>query len=262
MNAGRLDSAARERLHELLADRAVQGLSQDQQAELDRLLALAGGDDASFDLAAAAATLAFGEVLDEGQAGPLDSGLRAKILAGGLAVAERERAASFRRRPGRVAVWSAWLAAAAAIVLAVAGWWPRLAPGRKDLAAMRRALIDAATDELSLSFKPGPDPEGKAASGDLVWSERAQKGYMRLTGLPRNDPTKSQYQLWIFDGKQDERYPIDGGVFDIDVATGEAIVAIDARLRVVEPKLFAVTIEKPGGVVVSARERVVALAQM
>jgi anti-sigma-K factor RskA len=262
MSADRLDSAARERLDDLLADRAVQGLSLEQQAELDRLMAMAGADDATFDLAAAAATLAFDELLGEPQHEPLSAALRAKLLASGLAVAERERAASFARRPNRAAIWSGWLAAAAALVLAIVAWWPKLAPGRTNLVAMRQALIDTENDEISKAFEPGPDPEGKTTSGDLVWSEHAQRGYLRIAGLPKNDPTKSQYQLWIFDAKQDERYPIDGGVFDVDAATGQVIVPIDARLRVVEPKLFAVTIEKPGGVVVSARERVVALAQL
>jgi hypothetical protein len=262
MSADRLASAARERLNDLLADRAVQGLSREQQAELDRVLAMAGGDDETFVLAAAAATLAFEEVLGARAQEPLSAELRAKILAGGLEVAERERTASFARRPSRAAIWSGWLAATAALVLAIVAWWPKLSPVRANLATLRQSLIDAETDEISSSFKPGPDPEGKATSGDLVWSAHAQNGYLRLAGLPKNDPTKSQYQLWIFDAKQDERYPIDGGVFDVDVATGEVIVPIDARLRVVEPKLFAVTIEKPGGVVVSARERIVALAQL
>jgi anti-sigma-K factor RskA len=130
------------------------------------------------------------------------------------------------------------------------------------LAQQVQRLKDSEPDTISLSFKPGPDPDGKTVSGTLVWSAHAQKGYLRFRGLPKNDPSKGQYQLWIFDSKQDERYPIDGGIFDIDTATGEAIVAIDARLKVVEPKLFAVTIEKPGGVVVSSRDRIVALAQM
>ena len=51
---------------------------------------------------------------------------------------------------------------------------------------------------------------------------------------------------------------VDGGVFDI--GPGEVIVPIRAALPVTTPKLFAVTIEKPGGVVVSSRQRIVVTA--
>lgn len=59
--------------------------------------------------------------------------------------------------------------------------------------------------------------------------------------------------------------PVDGGVFEInaaraDAATGEVIVPVTAKLRVRGPTLFAVTVEKPGGVVVSPRERAALVA--
>jgi hypothetical protein len=41
----------------------------------------------------------------------------------------------------------------------------------------------------------------------------------------------------------------------------EVIVPIDAKVAVGEACLFAITVEKPGGVVVSERERIVLLAQ-
>jgi anti-sigma-K factor RskA len=103
--------------------------------------------------------------------------------------------------------------------------------------------------------KPG------AISGDIVWSGAEQKGYMRFRGMPVNDPTATTYQLWIFDEAQDEKYPVDGGVFDIN-KDGEVIVPIDAKINVRNPKLFAVTKEKPGGVVVSDRKGLIAVAKV
>lgn len=50
---------------------------------------------------------------------------------------------------------------------------------------------------------------------DVVWSTRAQRGVMRLIGLKSNDARRWQYQLWIFDKTRDQRYPVDGGVFDV-----------------------------------------------
>ncbi len=84
---------------------------------------------------------------------------------------------------------------------------------------------------------------------------------MRIEGLSANDPTVSQYQLWIFDEQRDERYPVDGGVFDIPVEGMEVLVPIRAAVQVERATLFAVTVERPGGVVVSDRERIVLVAQ-
>ncbi len=73
---------------------------------------------------------------------------------------------------------------------------------------------------------------------------------MRLRGLPANRAAVEQYQLWIVDPSRDER-PIDGGVFDIPGGVDEVIVPIDAKLRADKPTVFAITLEQPGGVVVS-----------
>lgn len=74
------------------------------------------------------------------------------------------------------------------------------------------------------------------------------------------DPAQRQYQLWFFDRNQDEKTPVDGGVFDI-TSDGEVIIPIRAKLRVAEAYLFAVTIEKPGGEW-SSRERLPLLAMV
>ena len=45
-------------------------------------------------------------------------------------------------------------------------------------------------------------------------------------------------------------------------ADGAVCVPIDARLPIGKPTLFAITVEKPGGVVVSKRERLPLLAKV
>jgi hypothetical protein len=172
-----------------------------------------------------------------------------------------------------------WLAAAAALALAAVGWWPRLAPQPAPLSpgpgpevqaptaseARDRLLRDSPGLVVASWVMPAPEtpdascPEGCA--GDIVWSNATQRGYMRFTGLARNDPTTSQYQLWIFDSNQPEETPVDGGVFDVS-EDGEVIIPIDAKLRIVDPTLFAVTVEKPGGVVRSERKRIPVLAKV
>ena len=103
--------------------------------------------------------------------------------------------------------------------------------------------------------------QDKNARGQVVWSDARQEGYMVFDGLPVNDPTKEQYQLWIFDTDREQNYPVDGGVFDIR-ADGKVTVPINARIPVDKAVRFAVTIEKPGGVVVSTRERLPVLAEV
>jgi len=124
----------------------------------------------------------------------------------------------------------------------------------------RARFLEAHPDRVVAAFNPGPDDAGEQVRGDVVWSDEAQTGFMRLEGLAPNDPTEAQYQLWIFDAARDERHPVDGGVFDVK-AGDEVVVPIDAKLPVDRPTLFAVTVEPPGGVVVSTRERLAAVAE-
>jgi hypothetical protein len=149
-----------------------------------------------------------------------------------------------------------WVVAAAAVVLAVLGWLPRRFPAPPS-------AVDHHQGYLALLEQSGVvNPEWDAtqlaqgASGDVAWSQSGQQGYLHIEGLTPNDPRIEQYQLWIFDG--DQEHPIDGGVFDL--RGGEAWIPIDPKLQVSSPTAFAVTIEKPGGVVVSDKERVVLLA--
>ena len=100
-----------------------------------------------------------------------------------------------------------------------------------------------------------------AAAGDVVWSDSMQEGYVRVSGVPKNDKNAYTYQLWIFDETQDPKTPIDGGTFDVN-EDGEVVIPIDARLKTRNPKAFAITMEKPGGVVVSKQEKVPAMAQV
>lgn len=255
-----------DRKNELLADRALQGLSELEARELETL---GGAGDESFDYAAGAAALA-----ELGELEAMPAGLAEKVLA-----QAKGKAASAPVRPEPVAHrprWDrgrtlGWLAAAAAAVVAVFGWMRpptivkdiqvvEVAPRVPTAAEARQALLAQATDVRTLSWSATPDPAAKGAEGDVVWSPSKQQGYMRIRGLAANDPRAQQYQLWIFDGTRDQRYPVDGGVFD--VKDGEVVVPIKAPVEVREPKLFAITVEKPGGVVVSNRERIVLTAAL
>jgi hypothetical protein len=276
-----------ERIVDLLSVQATEGLGPEDSAELDRLLAgHRNADREVLERVAAAVTLA-GNMDDE----PLPATLRGRLVAQGeqwvresrataapvadLAAARVAREPAPRTSPPTTDTsrWGWWAAAAA-----VVGWYPRLtsepvaqapvetpreeAP-RELTPAERRAALLASTPADRLvqwTWATTDDPAAKGVQGDVVWDPVTQQGYMRFVGLPANDSRDHQYQLWIFDAKRDDRYPVDGGVFDVG-AGGEVVVPIHARLPVSQAALFAVTVEKPGGVVVSSRERIVVLAK-
>lgn len=264
-----------DRLFELLLSRGEGTLTSAEAAELANLLASPGGrEDERLLLATELAML---DVEGAARAEvPVPSAVRERLMAAGAALFAGERASggalpgpisTFRTQPaaargeggaasgrrvagGRIG----WVAAAACLALAVAGWWPTVAQrggagGGSASALALRGEVDGAGDRLSVPFKGAVD-EFSGAGGEVVWSDRLQKGYMRLTGVKPNDPAKAQYQLWIIDPARDSK-PVDGGVFDIAGASGEVIVPIDAKLTVRDPKGFAITREQPGGVVVS-----------
>ena len=64
------------------------------------------------------------------------------------------------------------------------------------------------------------------------------------------------------DAARDDRYPVDGGVFDVPAGRDEVLVAVEPRLPVSRAVGFTVTVERPGGAVVSTREKVVAVVKL
>jgi anti-sigma-K factor RskA len=145
------------------------------------------------------------------------------------------------------------------LVLAIFGWVrPPSLPG-PPTAAQERAVLLAKSGTLKISLGATKDPAAAGVSGDVVWDPATQRGFLHFAGLAANDPAVQQYQIWIFDSGRDDRYPVDGGVFDVPANVGDIVIPIRAALMVRKPAAFAVTIEKPGGVVVSGRERVIAL---
>ncbi|MEQ8766670.1 MAG: anti-sigma factor [Planctomycetota bacterium] len=244
------------RLEELLADRALDALETEDLDELSRLL----GDsphleDPTYEYTAAALELAFAR--QDGSAyTPLPSSLSASIEQRLLALTSPGQAPKPRPAPDlparhrmRLTGALGWLVAAGlAIVIA----WPA---SDGEPAEAREQLVHLAKDLVTWSWRVQAGFEG--SRGDVVWSPQREEGYMRLSGWRINDPASEQYQLWIFD--RDQANPIDGGVFDVS-SDGDVIVPIDAKLGVGEAYQFAVTIEKPGGVVVSGQDTIVAVA--
>ncbi len=269
-------------LFDLLTKQAIEGLDAAEQTQLKALAAELNYDiDDSFEVAAAAVTLAGMDEIE-----PMPASLMAKLSASadehfGAVDAEtpEDLQPTFEFEPKRSLLgWLGWaVAAAACVALAVNIWFsrqqtqgPTVASGPTPNASPAKPDMKAQFDEMMASPNMikanwGPLPTATAdmknVSGELVWSDAKQAGFMRFRGLPVNDAAKEQYQLWIFENAKLEEHPKDGGVFDI-TAEGDVIIPIDAKLATKDPKVFAITVERPGGVVVSDRKKIAALAKV
>lgn len=238
------------RLQDLLAQRATEGLSAPEAAELSELLAAAGvlDEDVELDSVAATANLA---MLTQSDMHAMPDSLRAKLESSGEAWAQsRSRFAA----PARSAGVNKFLAfTAAACVLLAAGMWILTSAQRQSLSPVAvRSLVDGQVDTMHVALADWDNPEVRGVSGEAVWSEASQRGYLRLRDLPRA-PKDSQYQLWIVDSRgMGQR--ISGALFDGD-GQSEIIVPITPGIRVQQAAAFAITIEKPGGVWVSDMTR-------
>jgi hypothetical protein len=280
-----------EAMVDLLIKQVTVGLSPAEQRELDVMDSeLASAYLRDLERAAAAVTLAGGTA-----EAPLPAALSARIaqqaaehFASPSNVADLEAARTAGAGKARVHPATAparanrygtygWLAAAACLVLAIFGWErspppsPPVAvvtpaivtvpapPPAPPTAAEERAALLAKTDSLKIPLGATKDPAAAGVTGDVVWDPATQRGFLHFAGLGANDPAMHQYQIWIFDAGRDKRYPVDGGVFDVPANASEVVIPIRASLMVRKPAAFAVTLEKPGGVVVSGREHVIVL---
>jgi anti-sigma-K factor RskA len=194
---------------------------------------------------------------------PMPERLRRSIVEYGRSYVTEMKSVSIRQAEDPTFRWReavAWAACIAASVMALFFWQKtRVATEAPTLAPLtRESLMASASDLIQTPWTDGKTPWAGRVTGDVVWSNSMQKGFMKFVGMPINDPTVEQYQLWIIDPSRDDE-PIDGGVFDIS-SEGESIVAIHAKLPVNRPTAFAITIEKPGGVVVSTQERLPLIA--
>jgi hypothetical protein len=250
-------------LIDLLIKESTEGLTPAETAELDRLTReLSSAEREQLEHAAAAATLA--------ALGPIErmpDTTRQRVL--NAIPAAPAKVVSIQRSTRRWAT-AGWWAAAGFFALAVAGWWPRLAGERTPVAqtqpadsAQQREQLLTRQGTLKAAWSTGP-AGSEAVLGDVVFDPVSQRGFLRFRGLPANDPRREQYQLWIADSTRQYPEPVDGGVFDVATTApnGDVIIPFHAKLPVGNPAAFVVTAEKPGGVVVSRQERVLALAKV
>jgi hypothetical protein len=125
---------------------------------------------------------------------------------------------------------------------------------------LRAAALASDATLQRQDWQPGPSPMSGKVSGDVVWNQTQQDGWLTFRNLPELEDGKA-YQLWIVDGTR-EGAPVDGGVFQIAKTDQTTVVPIHARLQVGSPAAFVITVESSQGVVVSDQEHVVAIASL
>lgn len=274
-----------ERLVDLLIQRSTFGVSNSEQQELDQLAASSDNplEIERFEVAAAAFDLSFsaveemphilrdrvlisaGEFLKEQQLLELvqDSGpTEPPAVHRKSAVQTLDSINSGFGWRGMASV----LVTAASLMLVVSGYNPFARPGVIELTAsqqMETFLENSPSDLVMIDWTPVDSPD---AGGKVIWSDSAQEGYMVFTGMAINDPSITQYQLWVFDSDPKQEVPTDGGVFDISklATTGlnQIVVPIKTTVPVGRAVQFAVTEEIPGGVYLSKRALIPVLATL
>lgn len=278
-----------ERLLDLLALRAVEGLGAPEEAEV-----IGFDDPGVFDEAAAVLAIRFASADRAHLPATLHARLDrvaddfirrpAKPAASDAPLqftpSPVVRSVSSDRGPGVIGLVG-WLAAAACLAFAAIVWNAQRTPQsftpENQLASLESRPGVIRTDWVGLDdagLAEGPHRLDTGLTGRVVWDPETNEGCMVFEGLAANDPTTFQYQLWIFDSTRPTGHlpqfgegilsqrPVDGGVFDIDTSKaidGRVIVPINAKLPIGQAAIFAVTVEPPGGVVVSDRD-VVTLA--
>jgi hypothetical protein len=126
--------------------------------------------------------------------------------------------------------------------------------GRRPVERDPIAFVRSRPNAVHWPWEATSDPHVTGSvGGEAYFDPDSEDGLLEIEGLAVNDPSIEQYQLWIFDAARDERYPVDGGVFDV-TERGRVVIPVKARLAVDRPVMFAITVEKPGGAVVSARQ--------
>ncbi len=265
-------NAMNDQLLDLRAERALGTLSPADETRLAELLEAAGLKDSDdMDLAVAAAMNAIAASEEVSASEEVPAGLRDKLMADAdqffsgeqpsATVTSIELARSTRdsETPAAQAApgssYSGRMGWAVAAMLAIVVIFV-LRPGDEvsvetfDAVEARAELIAEAPGTTVIEWAEPDIPAYKAVTGDVAWNDERQEGYLRLVGMPMNDPGISQYQLWIIDPDRDAN-PVDGGVFDVPEGASEIVIPIDAKLLVSNPDAFAITREQPGGVVVS-----------
>jgi hypothetical protein len=270
-----------DQLMDLLIQKATTGLSDSEQQELDHLESPTNNRNEleHFELAAAAFDLSFSSDREEMpqelhdrllvSAGKFFGGLTHSGFTAKSPVRTQPKVELANSRPRQISSpnWReiiAVLVTAASLLLLLSGFNPFEKNDAAQPSAVAKLDDFVRSNPHDLVKLPWTSVHDADASGEVLWSDEKQEGYMVFEGLDINDPNIEQYQLWIFDTDRKQKYPVDGGVFDIKQAdirdNVKVVIPIHPHIPVDRAVQFAVTVERHGGVTVSEREKIPVLA--
>lgn len=196
------ESSNVDRLLKLMGEQALFGLDQGEQHELTELAAKHPNVQADeMDVLAAEIELSALPATQLKLPDHLQQQIRLAMPSGDFARSFVEPTHTSQRDWMRhAASWGGWVTAAL-ILIAFMGPSFKNRPQVTQLTPneARAQLLATVDDSLRVDWTVTEDEAARTAAGDVVWSNAAQEGYMRFTGLAANDPSQSQYQLWIFD---------------------------------------------------------------
>ena len=254
-------------IEELLAEAAVFGiesLSSEERAQL----ALCSTEVSEFEMIAAEVLQQDNSFVSDMPADVLKRLVESveretdlNVLTGTESSTELPRFAQTSLTPTGKRSWVPWLAAAACLLIGITiGRFGSTTTAPTISERMQQLLLQQGT--VVAEWEAQADPAGDGVTGRVVWNEKLDEGYMTFIGLSPNDPQVEQYQLWVFDDARNAEIPVDGGVFDIAESTGEVVLPIRQNLSITKASLFAITVEKAGGVMKSDRSRLPLLAKI
>lgn len=262
-NGPDMDNPLIQRYYDLLADQCTVGLDSDGYAEMVGVRQQLQREYSSHDWEADAEAIALSAAAVDQALAPPVSGSIPEAMADQILQALDEQsmptedvldfaaqlaARKAEHKPDRTR-WFGWYAAAAALAAAI--YFGTERPVTVETLSPEQQVAGMLEQPETRVIAWGTPTESgyEQVTGDVIWNNQTQQGFMRLANMPVNNPGQSQYQLWIVDPERDEN-PVDGGVFDIS-SEGEVIIPIDSKLPIISPAAFAITREQPGGVVVS-----------
>ncbi len=142
------------------------------------------------------------------------------------------------------------LAVASALILSLSAFYfskySRLTIAAKEVQTpliQQRDLLLQQEDLLQSNWLKTLNPLAKKIQGDLIWSSRQQKGFMRFANLPKLS-AHQRYHLWIYDLENRLEEPISATRFQADPhIKKEYLVEILPEKRVEKPYKFILKLE-------------------
>ena len=154
--------------------------------------------------------------------------------------------------------WGGWIAAAACLVIVVT---QSIGLRASNATGAANALNDAstATDRIALHAVKGAPFGAIDAAADVTWNAHTRRGTLYPRGLPPNRAGEA-YEAWIATRSPQGEALVPIGYFAVSGGArspAAAEVLVQSPIAIDTPERVVITIERPGGVLVSPSATIV-----